>query len=82
MRQSGAVLLHDAEAQLSRIQAPTLITFGRHDMATSTRFAEPLRKGIRQSELVIFERCAHAPIYEKVGEFNERTLQFLKRHTN
>ena len=42
LRQSGAVLAHDARAVLGSIQAPTLITFGRHDMACSTRFAEPL----------------------------------------
>jgi pimeloyl-ACP methyl ester carboxylesterase len=81
MLQSDAVLRHDVEAQISRIQAPTLITFGRQDVATSpSRFADPLRKGIRQSELVIFERCSHAPMYEDVAEFNEKTLKFLKSH--
>jgi hypothetical protein len=30
---------------------------------------------------VIFEGCAHAPIYEKVEEFNQTTLEFLKRHS-
>jgi len=35
---------------------------------------------IRNSELLIFEGCAHAPIYEKVEDFNDKTLQFLKRH--
>jgi len=80
MRQSSAVIAHDASAQLARIDAPALITFGRLDMVTSTRFADPLRSGIRRSELVVFEGCAHAPIYEKVDEFNERTLAFLGRH--
>jgi pimeloyl-ACP methyl ester carboxylesterase len=80
MQQSNAVIAHDVEAQLDRITAPTLITFGRRDVATSTRFADPMKKGIRNSELVIFEDCAHAPIYENVAEFNERTLQFLKCH--
>jgi hypothetical protein len=28
----------------------------------------------------VFEGCAHAPIYENVEEFNEKTLGFLKRH--
>jgi pimeloyl-ACP methyl ester carboxylesterase len=80
MRQSAAVIGHDASAQLTRIEAPTLITFGRWDMVTSTRFADPLRQGVRDAELVIFEGCAHAPIYEKVDEFNERTLAFLDEH--
>ncbi|HTW26605.1 MAG TPA: alpha/beta hydrolase [Acetobacteraceae bacterium] len=81
LRQSNAVIAHDALAQLSRITAPTQITFGRHDMVTSTRFADALTGGIRGSELTVFESCAHAPIYESVAEFNEKTLGFLERQT-
>lgn len=80
MRQSGAVIAHDASAQLARIQAPTQITFGARDMVTSTRFAEGMKKGIKGSEVLVFENCAHAPIYESVSEFNEKTLGFLNRH--
>jgi pimeloyl-ACP methyl ester carboxylesterase len=36
---------------------------------------------IRDSEQLIFEGCAHAPLYEKVEEFNQKTLRFLQRHT-
>jgi 3-oxoadipate enol-lactonase len=80
LRQSGAVLGHDASAVLGAIEAPTLITFGEHDMVTSTRFARPLSEGIAGSELVVFANCAHAPIYEITEEFNQRTLDFLNRH--
>lgn len=80
-RQANAVIGHDALARLGRIAAPTQITFGRHDMVTSTRFAEPLKTGIGGSEIVVFETCAHAPIYESVAEFNEKTLAFLRAHT-
>ena len=80
MRQSNAVIAHDAESQLGKIQAPTQITFGQHDMVTSTRFADRLQT-IQGSELVIFEGCAHATIYEEVDEFNQTTLEFLKRHS-
>ena len=80
MRQSKAVIAHDAESQLGKIEAPTQITFGRHDMVTSTRFADSLKQNIQHAELVIFEGCAHASIYEKVDEFNQTTLEFLKRH--
>ena len=80
LRQSQAVLTHDARAVLGSIQAPVQITFGRHDMVTSTRFAEPLTQAIPHSELTVFEDCSHAPIYENVEEFNRRTLEFLQRH--
>jgi 3-oxoadipate enol-lactonase len=77
--QSDAVIAHDVEAQLARITAPTQITFGRYDQITSTRFADRLKSGIRQSELVIFENSAHVPIYDSVEEFNQTTLAFLQR---
>jgi 3-oxoadipate enol-lactonase len=80
IRQSNAVMTHDAVSQLARIKAPTQITFGRHDVVCSTRFADAMKSGINGSELLVFETCAHAPIYESVAEFNERTLSFLKRH--
>jgi 3-oxoadipate enol-lactonase len=81
LRQSGAVLTHDAQAVLGSVQAPTLITFGRHDLVTSTRFAGPLTGAIAGSALTVFEDCSHAPIYENVEEFNQRTLAFLQRHS-
>ncbi|MGA2818683.1 MAG: alpha/beta hydrolase [Xanthobacteraceae bacterium] len=80
IRQSNAVITHDAVSQLARIKAPTQITFGRHDVVCSTRFADAMKSGIKGSELLVFETCAHAPIYESVAEFNEKTLSFLKRH--
>ena len=81
MRLSNAVIAHDAVAQLARITARTQATFGRHDLVTSLRFAETLTNGIKSSELLAFETCAHAPIYQSVAEFNEKTLSFLNRHT-
>ena len=81
LQESNAVITHDAQAQLGKIKALTQITFGQHDLVTSTRFAGSLQNGIRGSEVVIFEGCAHAPIYEKVDEFNAKTLAFLAQHT-
>ena len=81
LRQSQAVLAHDAHDVTGSIQAPTLITFGRHDQVTSTRFAGPLSDAIAGSELTVSEDCSHAPIYENVEEFNQRTLAFLQQHS-
>ena len=67
LRQSEAVLTHDVTGALGLIQAPTQITFGQLDAVTSIRFAGPLTEGIKGSELVIFEGCSHAPIYENVA---------------
>jgi pimeloyl-ACP methyl ester carboxylesterase len=79
IEQSNAVIVHDVEAQIARITVPTQITYGRRDMLTD-RFAERMHRTIHGSELIVFEECAHAPMYEKVEEFNQKTLVFLKRH--
>jgi pimeloyl-ACP methyl ester carboxylesterase len=81
MKQSNAVIAHDFESQLGKITAPTLITFGRRDQLTSQRFADKLKNEIRNSEVVIFEDCSHAAIYERIDEFNAKTLEFLKKHS-
>jgi len=81
LRQADAVIGHDVESHLGKIASPTQITFGRHDMVTSTRFADRMKAGIRGAELIVFEGCAHASIYEKVDEFNQKTLEFLQRHS-
>jgi pimeloyl-ACP methyl ester carboxylesterase len=81
MRQSEAVLTHDATAILGSVQVPTLITYGRGDIVTSTRFAAPLTEGIANTELMVFEDCAHAAIYEDVEGFNRQTLDFLQRYS-
>ena len=57
--QSDAVLAHDASQALGAIQARTLVTFGAHDLVTSTRFAEPLTSGIADSELLVFDHLSH-----------------------
>jgi pimeloyl-ACP methyl ester carboxylesterase len=80
LRQSEAVLSHDAGPQLARIAAPTLVTFGRFDLVTSTRFADALTGGIANAELHVFEDCSHAPLYQNVEAFNQRTLAFLDKH--
>jgi Predicted hydrolases or acyltransferases (alpha/beta hydrolase superfamily) len=35
---------------------------------------------IQNSELVVFDGCCHAPMYEKTEEYNQKTLDFLRRH--
>jgi pimeloyl-ACP methyl ester carboxylesterase len=79
LAQAEAALEHDASAVLAEIAAPTLITFGARDLVCSTRFAEPLERGIRGSELVVFEDLSHAGLHEDPETFNRVTLDFLLR---
>ena len=79
LAQTDAALGHDASAVLGEIRAPTLITFGAHDLVCSTRFAEPLQSGIGGSELVVFDHLSHAGLHEDPATFNRATLDFLLR---
>jgi pimeloyl-ACP methyl ester carboxylesterase len=79
LAQIEAVIAHDASAALREIDVPTLITFGARDLVCSTRFAEPLRSGIRGSELVVFDHLSHAGLHEDPETFNRATLDFLLR---
>ena len=79
LAQLDAVVAHDASGALSEIRAPTLITFGAHDLACSTRFAGRLQGGIAGSELVVFEHLSHAGMHEDPDAFNRATLDFLLR---
>ncbi len=45
LRQSEAVIEHDAEPALARVRGPTQITFGRDDLVTSTRFSGTMKNG-------------------------------------
>jgi pimeloyl-ACP methyl ester carboxylesterase len=40
-----------------------------------------MKATIPGAQLIVFEGCAHAPIYEKVEEFNQKTLAFLQQHS-
>jgi pimeloyl-ACP methyl ester carboxylesterase len=81
MSQSDAVLAHDASAVLGSIEAPTLVTFGAHDLVTSTRFADPLTNGIADSELIVFDHLSHGALHEDPETFNGATVDFLLRHS-
>ena len=47
---------------------------------TTELLAGPLTAAIPGAEVVVFENCSHAPIYEDVDGFNQQTLAFLRQH--
>jgi 3-oxoadipate enol-lactonase len=79
LAQTDAAIAHDAGPVLRQIGAPTLITFGAHDLVCGERFAERLKSGIGGSELVVFEHLSHAGLHEDPETFNRATLDFLLR---
>ena len=49
-------------------------------MVCSTRFADPMKNGMRAASFFVFEDYSRAPNYEDVAGFKEKSLSFLRRY--
>jgi len=78
--QNQAAAGHDVRDRLDRIALPTLITVGSADRTTQPAAAHLLHRGIRGSELVIFDNAGHFPAFQVRDEFMSVTLGFLIKH--
>lgn len=63
--------------QIHRIQAPTLIIWGKEDIVTPPEAAQEFLDKITNSRIVWFDRCGHAPMIECPREFAQAMTDFL-----
>mgnify|MGYP000891262344 CR=1 FL=1 len=63
--------------RISEILVPTLLLWGRQDIVTPPEAAEGFKRMIKQSELVWFENCGHAPMIERPDGFAQKLTQFV-----
>jgi 2-hydroxy-6-oxonona-2,4-dienedioate hydrolase len=66
-----------SEEQMARIEAPTLIVWGRQNPFGEVPEAERMQASIRGSRLELFESCGHWPQHEHADRFNELNRAFL-----
>ena len=66
-------------AVMHRVQAPTLITWGRDDRVSSMDRAFVAMRMIPNAELHVFPKCGHWAMIERKAEFESVTLAFLTR---
>lgn len=71
------LLRDDVRPLLARIQAPTLLIWGRLDPLTPISHGQIMAQHIKQSRLVVFDDAAHMPMVDQPARFNEETLRFL-----
>jgi len=71
----------DVAARLGEIAAPTLILGGRHDFFCPPSQAARLHRGIRRSELVLFERSGHYPFVEEPAAFQRAVRTWIAGDT-
>jgi len=69
----------DQIAVLTRIQAPTLVMFGRDDRVTPLDSAFAAMRFIRKCELHVFYDCGHWAMIERKDEFESVVRAFLLR---
>jgi len=69
---------HNLADKLHKIEAPTLLVWGKQDAVTPPFVAEKFHELIKHSKLHFLDRCGHAPMMERPEEFNEVLAGFLK----
>lgn len=62
--------------RVREISCPTLIIWGREDVVTPPDAADEFNRAIRDSRVVWFDRCGHAPMMEKPEEFARALREF------
>lgn len=72
------VVNRDLRSYLSYIRCPTLLIWGDRDQETPLYFGEVMEKEIPQAKLVILRGAGHFSFLERMVEFNEIVLDFLR----
>lgn len=76
--EAKACLTHDATKELHKITCPTLIIGGGLDKVLGIEGSRDLYKGIKNSELYIYEDYSHG-VYEEAKDFNKRVYDYLMK---
>ena len=79
--QMAAVMAHDSTAELSRIEAPTLVLKPAADMLIPPRASDVLASAIAGAQLVTFDHGSHGFNVEQADKFNRAVLDFLQHHS-
>jgi pimeloyl-ACP methyl ester carboxylesterase len=66
------------ESDYHKIQAPTLILWGREDRVARLPFGERLARELPRAQLVVLGRCGHIPMWECTGETAGALRTFLE----
>jgi len=74
----GSLRYWDITDRLSTIRVPTLITGGKYDEITP-RIARTMHREIRGSELAIFPKSSHLPMWEERERYMQVVGEFLQR---
>jgi pimeloyl-ACP methyl ester carboxylesterase len=77
LRQTDAVLGHDARSRLPAIRCPTLVSVGSLDLITPPALSDELARLIPGARLVRLPDVGHGALWEAPEAFNRVCLDFL-----
>jgi pimeloyl-ACP methyl ester carboxylesterase len=78
LAQVQAAATFDAEARVSRIEAPTLVVTGDEDAIVPPENSRNLAASIKGARLSIIEGAGHMVFIERAEEFNRAVIEFLE----
>jgi pimeloyl-ACP methyl ester carboxylesterase len=76
-RAARDLLAEDVREDLQRVEAPTLLVWGRRDPLIPPAVGDLLREEIPDSRLLVLERAAHVPMFDRPEAFDAALLAFL-----
>lgn len=79
---SASAMAADQVSVLAKIEAPTLLTFGRDDRVTPLDSVLVPMRVVRNAEVHIFPNCGHWAMIERKREFEDVVVGYLRRVVN
>ena len=68
---------HNLEKRLHGIKVPTLLIWGKQDKVTPPFVGKRFNELIKNSRLILLDRCGHAPMMERPRRFNQAMKEFI-----
>lgn len=78
--QAEACISHDVLEDLSKIEAPCLVTGGENDRFVPSWMVREVANAIPECELHMYENSGHAFHWENIDDFNPRVCNWLLDH--
>jgi pimeloyl-ACP methyl ester carboxylesterase len=73
-----AMKFYEHESEYPKIDAETLVLWGRQDRVARLPFGEKLARDLPRARLVVLDRCGHIPMWECTGETAVALRSFLE----
>jgi pimeloyl-ACP methyl ester carboxylesterase len=77
LRTARDLLAEDVRDDLRRVEAPTLLVWGKRDPLIPPSICDVMRAEIPDSRLLVIERAGHNPMFDRAEDFNRALLAFL-----